>query len=82
MRGPDYGLYTADERLQVDATRYNQWSPEAVTYKLNVHEDILGSGTWYTRQESGYNANHHDYTTWGNNTKAPTYNYDPEYRAT
>lgn len=38
----------------------------------------MGSGIYYTR----HTVNRHEYDTWGYNSKAPTYNYDPEYRAT
>ncbi len=78
-----YHLYNAaGERVQVTTDRFSQWGGENILYKRNVHEDIMGSAAYYTQQDTGYIKNKHEYSTWGNNTKAPTYNYDPEYRST
>ena len=68
--------------MQVTTDRFSQWGGENILYKRNVHEDIMGSAAYYTQQDTGYIKNKHEYSTWGNNTKAPTYNYDPEYRST
>ena len=74
-------LYNAaGQRLQTESTRYVDWAG-AKNYTRYIHEDIMGSSYYYTNPETGYVTNKHEYTTWGNNTKAPTYNYDPEYRA-
>ena len=74
-------LYNAaGQRLQTESTRYVDWAGEK-HYTRYIHEDIMGSSYYYTNPENGYGTNKHEYTTWGNNTKAPTYNYDPEYRA-
>lgn len=74
-------LYNAaGQRLQTESTRYVDWAGEK-HYTRYIHEDIMGSSYYYTNPENGYVTNKHEYTTWGNNTKAPTYNYDPEYRA-
>ena len=68
--------------MEVEVNRHSTWSSDTARYRLNVHEDILGSSIYYTRPASGYTANKHSYDVWGYNSKAPTYNYDPEYRAT
>ena len=70
----------AGQRLQTESVRYVDWAGEK-HYTRYIHEDIMGSSYYYTNPENGYVTNQHEYTTWGNNTKAPTYNYDPEYRA-
>lgn len=67
------------QRLQTESIRYVEWAG-AQKYVRYIHEDIMGSSIYYTNPETGYITNKHEYTTWGNNTKAPTYNYDPEYR--
>lgn len=73
-------LYNAaGQRLQTESIRYVEWAG-AKKYVRYIHEDVMGSGYYYTNPENGYVTNKHEYTTWGNNTKAPTYNYDPEYR--